>query len=77
MTLEQVEARALGKVNDATYVKELAVAVFGLKVLYNSSLSERKYSRAEEEANKKTRKKLDDAPLKEITGKQQTNSLAI
>ena len=65
-TLKIIEARALGKVNDATYVKELAVAVFGLKVLYNSSLSARKYSRTNETENQWTRKKLDETALDEI-----------
>lgn len=67
--LDQIEARALGKVNDSTYVKEMAVLVFGMQVLYNSSISERRYSRKNDDENQKTRKKLNEMALSKIAGK--------
>jgi len=67
--LKQAEERPLGKADDGTYVKELAVCVFGMKVLYNSSLKERKYTSkpADEGAEERTpRKPLNPDVLKEI-----------
>lgn len=69
--LDAVMKKPLGKVNDGTFVKELAVLVFGFKCLYNSSLSERKYttkSNEQENKNKVPRKKLDEKALAEIQG---------
>lgn len=67
--LALIEGRPLSKSNDGSYVKELAMLVFGAKALYNSSLSERKYSKAADKEDKVPRPKLNSTVLKEITSK--------
>lgn len=65
--LKIIEERPLSKTEDGTFVKELAVLIFGHKTLYNSSLTERKYSSKDEEAeNKRPRRSLDSTCLEAI-----------
>lgn len=75
--LRAVESRALAKSEDSTFVKELAVLVFGHKTLYNSSISERLYTKADTNDSKKPRRMLDKNIVEEIRRKELKLSLLL
>lgn len=65
VTLQQVDSTPLQSSSDGTFVRECACMVFGLRVLYNSSIRERTFKNKETDA----RKKLDPDVVEEIRSK--------